>query len=53
MAITTNYKARSDAVPLRSFRAKGRPSAIASISEFGNPSAFEEQTKRRAAFMIG
>lgn len=31
MAITTNYRTRSDAVPLRSFRAKGRPSAIAGV----------------------
>ncbi len=31
MAVTTSYRARSDAVPLRSFRAKGRPSAIAGI----------------------
>src|SRR5215469_3137852 len=31
MAITTNYRTRSDAVPLRSFKAKGRPSAIAGI----------------------
>jgi 3-oxoacyl-[acyl-carrier-protein] synthase-3 len=34
MAITTSYKARSDAVPLRSFRAKGRPSAIAGIGVY-------------------
>ena len=31
MAVTTNYRARSDAVPLRSFKTKGRPSAIAGI----------------------
>jgi 3-oxoacyl-[acyl-carrier-protein] synthase III len=31
MAITTNYRTRSDAVRLRSFKAKGRPSAIAGI----------------------
>ena len=31
MAITTNYRTRSDAVPLRAFKAKGRPSAIAGI----------------------
>ncbi len=31
MAITTNYRARSDAVPLRAFPAKGRPSAIAGV----------------------
>ncbi|HYL08890.1 MAG TPA: beta-ketoacyl-ACP synthase III [Candidatus Udaeobacter sp.] len=31
MAVTTNYRTRSDAVPLRSFKAKGRPSAIAGI----------------------
>jgi 3-oxoacyl-[acyl-carrier-protein] synthase III len=34
MAITTNYKVRSDAVPLRSFPAKGRPSAIASVGVY-------------------
>src|SRR6201982_2592530 len=34
MAITTNYKARSDAVPLRSFRTKGRPSAIAGVGVY-------------------
>jgi len=34
MAITTNYKARSDAVPLRSFHAKGRPSAIAGVGVY-------------------
>jgi 3-oxoacyl-[acyl-carrier-protein] synthase-3 len=34
MAITTNYKARSDAVPLRSFAAKGRPSAIAGVGTY-------------------
>ena len=31
MAITTNYRTRSDAVPLRSFEAKGRHSAIAGV----------------------
>jgi len=31
MAITTNYRTRSDAVPLRSFKTKGRPSAIAGV----------------------
>ena len=31
MAITTSYRTRSDAVPLRSFKAKGRPSAIAGV----------------------
>ena len=31
MAITTNYRTRSDAVPLRSFKAKGRQSAIAGV----------------------
>ena len=31
MAITTNYRTRSDAVALRSFKAKGRPSAIAGV----------------------
>ena len=34
MAITTNYRARSDAVPLRSFKAKGRPSAIAGLGVY-------------------
>jgi len=34
MAITTNYKARSDAVALRSFKAKGRPSAIAGVGTY-------------------
>jgi len=34
MAITTNYRTRSDAVPLRSFRAKGRPSAIAGVGVY-------------------
>ena len=34
MAITTNYKARSDAVPLRSFKTKGRPSAIAGVGVY-------------------
>jgi 3-oxoacyl-[acyl-carrier-protein] synthase-3 len=34
MAITTNYKARSDAVPLRSFATKGRPSAIAGVGTY-------------------
>src|SRR5437588_8055068 len=31
MAITTSYRSRSDAVPLRSFKAKGRQSAIAGV----------------------
>jgi 3-oxoacyl-[acyl-carrier-protein] synthase III len=31
MAISTNYRTRSDAVPLRSFKTKGRPSAIAGV----------------------
>src|SRR5579859_3468577 len=34
MAITTNYRARSDAVALRSFKAKGRPSAIAGVGTY-------------------
>jgi 3-oxoacyl-[acyl-carrier-protein] synthase-3 len=34
MAITTKYKARSDAVPLRSFATKGRPSAIAGVGTY-------------------
>jgi 3-oxoacyl-[acyl-carrier-protein] synthase-3 len=34
MAITTNYKARSDAVALRSFATKGRPSAIAGVGSY-------------------
>jgi len=34
MAITTNYRTRSDAVPLRSFKTKGRPSAIAGIGVY-------------------
>jgi len=34
MAITTNYRTRSDAVPLRSFRAKGRQSAIAGVGVY-------------------
>ena len=34
MAITTNYKARSDAVALRSFTTKGRPSAIAGVGTY-------------------
>ncbi|TMB46282.1 MAG: ketoacyl-ACP synthase III [Chloroflexi bacterium] len=32
--ITTNYRARSDAVQLRSFKAKGRPSAIAGVGVY-------------------
>jgi len=31
MAISTNYRTRSDAVPLKSFKTKGRPSAIAGV----------------------
>ena len=31
MAISTNYRTRSDAVPLKSFATKGRPSAIAGV----------------------
>ena len=34
MAITTSYRTRSDAVPLRSFKAKGRPSAIAGVGVY-------------------
>ena len=34
MAITTNYRTRSDAVPLRSFKTKGRQSAIAGIGVY-------------------
>jgi 3-oxoacyl-[acyl-carrier-protein] synthase-3 len=34
MAISTNYRTRSDAVPLRSFKAKGRPSAIAGVGVY-------------------
>jgi 3-oxoacyl-[acyl-carrier-protein] synthase-3 len=34
MAITTNYRTRSDAVELRSFAAKGRPSAIAGVGAY-------------------
>jgi 3-oxoacyl-[acyl-carrier-protein] synthase-3 len=34
MAITNAYRARSDAVPLRSFRSKGRPSAIAGVGVY-------------------
>src|SRR5256885_13478189 len=34
MAITTNYRTRSDAVQLRSFKAKGRPSAIAGVGVY-------------------
>jgi 3-oxoacyl-[acyl-carrier-protein] synthase-3 len=34
MAITTSYKARSDAVGLRSFKTKGRPSAIAGVGTY-------------------
>ena len=34
MAITTNYRTRSDAVPLRAFQVKGRPSAIAGIGVY-------------------
>jgi 3-oxoacyl-[acyl-carrier-protein] synthase-3 len=32
--ITTNYRPRSDAVQLRSFKAKGRPSAIAGVGVY-------------------
>src|SRR5437764_15409175 len=34
MAITTSYRTRSDAVPLRSFKAKGRPSSIAGVGVY-------------------
>ncbi|MGH7764916.1 MAG: beta-ketoacyl-ACP synthase III [Candidatus Dormibacteraceae bacterium] len=34
MAITNVYRTRSDAVPLRSFKAKGRPSAIAGVGVY-------------------
>ncbi len=34
MAITSAYRTRSDAVPLRSFKAKGRPSAIAGVGAY-------------------
>src|SRR2546428_13446076 len=35
MAITNAYRTRSDAVQLRSFKAKGRPSAIAGMGVYG------------------
>ena len=34
MAITTAYRARSDALPLRSFKTKGRHSAIAGMGVY-------------------
>src|ERR1700687_4844133 len=34
MAITSAYRTRSDAVPLRSFKAKGRPSAITGMGVY-------------------
>ena len=34
MAITTAYRTRSDAVALRSFKTKGRPSAIAGMGVY-------------------
>jgi 3-oxoacyl-[acyl-carrier-protein] synthase III len=34
MAITTSYRTRSDAVPLKSFKTKGRPSAIAGVGAY-------------------
>jgi 3-oxoacyl-[acyl-carrier-protein] synthase-3 len=34
MAITSAYRTRSDALPLRSFKAKGRPSAIAGMGVY-------------------
>jgi 3-oxoacyl-[acyl-carrier-protein] synthase III len=34
MAITSAYRTRSDALPLRSFKAKGRPSAIVGVGAF-------------------
>ena len=38
---------------LQSVATTGQPKAIASISAFGNPSAFEEETNRRAALTTG
>src|SRR3979409_2154758 len=34
MAITNAYRTRSDALPLRAFKAKGRPSAIAGVGAY-------------------
>src|SRR6202166_3254104 len=34
MAITTAYRTRADALPLRSFKAKGRPSTIAGMGVY-------------------
>ena len=34
MAITTSYRTRSDAIPLRSFKVKGRQSAIAGVGVY-------------------
>jgi len=34
MAISTNYRTRSDAVPLKSFKTRGRPSAIAGVGVY-------------------
>jgi len=34
MAITSQYRTRSDALPLRSFKTKGRPSAIVGVGAF-------------------
>src|ERR1700726_4478175 len=34
MAVTNAYRTRSDAVPLRSFKSKGRPSAIAGMGAY-------------------
>ena len=34
MAISTNYRTRSDALPLKSFKTKGRPSAIAGVGVY-------------------
>src|ERR1700682_4858976 len=34
MAITSQYRTRSDALPLRSFKAKGRPSSIAGVGVY-------------------
>jgi hypothetical protein len=34
VAITSQYRTRSDALPLRSFKAKGRPSSIAGVGVY-------------------
>src|SRR5437879_13147723 len=36
MAITTSYRTRSDAIPLRSFKVKGRQSAIAGVGVYAH-----------------